>query len=139
MEDCTAGDCASVEIGRDQYRTLINSGRHQIIADEPESLGGTDEGFTPNQLFLSGLGACTVITLRMYADRKKWDVENIKVVVEMDTVKSEQQRTTFVKRHIQISGNIDTDQKNRMLEIAESCPMHKILINPIVISSNLLP
>ncbi len=139
MEDCIGTSCASVEIGKDKYRTEVRAGKHLVLADEPTDAGGTDLGMDPNSFFLASLGTCTAITLRMYADRKNWEVDRIKVSLTLDIVKSEQQQTTHIKRHISIEGQISAEQKERMLEIADHCPMHKLLNNPVIITSNLLP
>ncbi|SKB36624.1 OsmC family protein [Daejeonella lutea] len=139
LEHCTGTTCTSVEIGRDHYRTEITAGNHTIIADEPLDIGGEDKGVNPNELFLASLGSCTVITLRMYADRKEWPVDSILVDLKMDIVKGNETQTTYIKKHITILGDISEEQKQRMLKIADSCPLHRIMTNPIVISSNLIP
>src|SRR5690606_8614952 len=126
-----------VEIGKDNYRTEIKSGKHTVIADEPEDLGGQDLGLHPQNLLLASLGACTAITLRMYADRKKWPVEKISIELMMDTVKSDLAQTTYIKSHIRIEGDINEEQRQRMLRIADACPIHKVLENPIVMTTNL--
>ena len=139
MEHCIGSTCTSVEIGKDHYRTEIKAGNHLIVADEPLDIGGKDLGFNPNELLLASLGACTAMTLRMYADRKEWPVDRISVDLTMDIVKGNEQQTTYIKRHIFIEGDVSEEQKQRMLQIADSCPLHRILTNPIVITSNLLP
>ncbi len=139
MEHCMGTTCTSVEIGKDLYRTEVRADNHLVIADEPLDIGGQDLGMNPNQLLLASLGTCTAMTLRMYADRKKWDVEKISVNLTLDIVKGDDQQTTYIKRHISIEGNVNDEQKQRMLEIADSCPLHRMLKNPLVITSNLLP
>lgn len=136
MEHCTGTPCVSIEIGKDLYRTEIKADGHTIIADEPEELGGKNEGMNPNSFLLASLGSCTAITLRMYADRKKWPVESIRINLSMDVVKSEQQKTTYIKSHVHFTGNLSEEQKRRLLKIADHCPLHKILSNPIVITTN---
>ena len=139
LEHCIGTTCTSAEIGKDHYSTEIRAGNHTIISDEPVALGGEDKGLNPNELFLASLGSCTAITLRMYADRKEWPVDRILVDLKMDIVKSSGAQTTYVKKHITIIGDITQEQKQRMLKIADSCPLHRIMTNPIVISSNLIP
>ena len=139
MEHCIGTTCTSVEIGKDKYRTEVRASGHTVVADEPVAVGGKDEGMNPNEFLLASLGTCTAMTLRMYADRKGWHVDRIFVDLTMDVVKGYEQQTTYIKRHIRIDGNIDDDQKQRMLQIADSCPLHRILSNPIVITSNLIP
>jgi putative redox protein len=139
LEHCNGTTCTTAEIGKDRYTTQIRSGKHTIVADEPLELGGEDKGVNPNELFLASLGSCTAITLRMYADRKEWPVDRILVDLKMDIVKANQAQTTYIKKHITIEGDISEEQKQRMLKVADSCPLHRIMTNPIVISSNLIP
>ncbi|MDM8175293.1 MULTISPECIES: OsmC family protein [Olivibacter] len=129
----------TVTIGKERYKTEVSNGRNIVIADEPESMGGTDQGLGPKELLLSSLGSCTAITLRMYADRKQWDLQEVIITVKMEVVPSSHQQTTYIKNHIKLVGNLDDDQRQRLLQIAELCPVHKILSNPIVVDSNLVP
>ncbi|MCL4640983.1 MAG: OsmC family protein [Pseudosphingobacterium sp.] len=129
----------TVTIGKERYKTEVSNGRNIVIADEPESMGGTDQGLGPKELLLSSLGSCTAITLRMYADRKQWDLQEVIITVKMEVVPSSHQQTTYIKNHIKLIGNLDDDQRQRLLQIAELCPVHKILSNPIVVDSNLVP
>lgn len=121
-------------IGQDHFRTeLIASGK-TIIADEPEELGGTNSGPAPGEFLMISLASCTAITLRMYADRKKWDVSKIKVEVASEKMDNK----TLLKREISLEGNLEEDQRQRLLQIANSCPVHKVLSNPIEISTSLI-
>ncbi len=121
-------------IERDHYRTeLIASGK-TIIADEPEEVGGTDEGPAPGEFLLISLASCTAITLRMYVDRKKWDVSKIKVEVGSERIDNK----TIFKREILLEGNLEEDQRQRLLQIANSCPVHKVLTSPIEIDTILI-
>jgi putative redox protein len=121
-------------IGQDHFRTeLIASGK-TIIADEPEELGGTNSGPAPGEFLMISLASCTAITLRMYADRKKWDVSKIKVEVASEKMDNK----TLLKREISLEGNLEEDQRQRLLQIANSCPVHKVLSNPIEISTRLI-
>ena len=70
-----------VSIGRDHYETHVRAGRHELAADEPASVGGTDKGVNPYQLLLASIGTCKAITLRMYADRKGWDLEQVAIAL----------------------------------------------------------
>jgi putative redox protein len=139
MEHCIGTSCTTVEIGKDKYRTEVRASGHTVVADEPVAVGGKDEGMNPNEFLLASLGTCTAMTLRMYADRKGWPVDNICVELTMDIVKGDEQQTTYIKRHIRIDGIIDDDQRQRMLQIADSCPLHRVMTNPIVITSNIIP
>ena len=125
-----------VTIGQVPYTTSVQYGKHQIIADEPEELGGEDQGINPTPLLLSSLGTCKAITVKMYADRKKWPLEEVNGRLTYEVQTSEQQQTTYIKCHISFKGDLDTEQKTRLFKIADRCPVHKILTNPIVISSN---
>ncbi len=138
LEHCIGTTCTSVEIAKDKYRTEIRASGHTVIADEPLAVGGKDEGINPNELLLASLGTCTAMTLRMYADRKEWPVDRIYVDLAMDIVKGNGQQTTYIKRHIRIDGDVTDEQRQRMLQIADSCPLHRIMMNPIVITSNLI-
>ncbi|MBD1435050.1 OsmC family protein [Sphingobacterium sp. DN00404] len=126
------------KIGKDPYKTEIHIQPHVLIADEPKDLGGQDLGPAPGELLLSSLGSCKAITMRMYADRKKWDVDAIEISLSVSKQKGELQETNFIKCHIRLDGNLDETQRQRLLKIADKCPIHKILSNPIVIQSNLI-
>jgi len=120
-------------IGRDHYRTEILASGKTIIADEPEELGGTDLGPAPGEFLMVSLASCTAITLRMYADRKKWDVSNIKVEVAFEKLEFK----SLFSLDVYLEGNLDDEQRQRLLQIAKSCPVHKTLANPIEINTNL--
>lgn len=120
-------------IGKDSYKTELIVSGHRVIADEPEELGGTNLGPAPGEFLMIALASCSAITLRMYADRKKWNVEKIKVEV---TYEKAEYKTIF-KREISFEGVLDEEQRKRMLEIANSCPVHKTLTNPIEIETTL--
>jgi putative redox protein len=121
--------------GKQLYKTEIQSASHTIIADEPESNGGKDLGFAPKELLAASLAACTSITLRMYANRKGWDLTDVKVEVTFDTDATESKFK--IMRRIQLFGDLAADQKTRLLNIADKCPIHKILSTPIEIATEL--
>ncbi|KIA85805.1 OsmC family protein [Flavobacterium sp. AED] len=125
----------TAHIGAELYKTEVKSASNTIISDEPESAGGKDLGFAPKELLASSLAACTCITLRMYANRKGWDLTDVKVEVtfEKDTTENKSK----IMRNIQLFGNLDDTQKARLLNIADRCPMHQILTNPIEITTEL--
>jgi putative redox protein len=116
------------------YTTLLQVRNHEIITDEPLDLGGNDEGPTPGELLKGSLGACTAITLEMYAKRKKWPVESIEVKVASST---ENDKTIFV-RSLHIKGTLSSDQLDRMMQIANKCPVHKTLEGQVVVETNLI-
>lgn len=106
-------------IGRDRFRTQIEVGDgHRFVADEPLSLGGDGAGPSPYDLVIAGLGACTAITLRMYADLKAWPLESVQVELRL----SREDNTTVVARTLRIEG-LDEAQKARLAEVAERTPV----------------
>ena len=125
----------TANIGTELYKTEIESETNLIISDEPKSSGGQDLGFAPNELLASSLAACTAITLRMYANRKGWELTDVKVEVSFETDSLE--KKFKIVRDIQLLGNLDEDQQARLLIIADKCPIHKILTNPIEITTAL--
>lgn len=123
----------TAQIGKDRYTTAITARKHRLISDEPEDMGGQDLGFAPQELFAAALASCTIITLRMYADRKGWDVESIAIDVTFD--RDVAANVTRLERKIEFTGNLDQTQKERLKVIANSCPIHKTLTNPIEITT----
>lgn len=121
--------------GKELYKTEIHSEKNFIISDEPESSGGKDLGFSPRELLASSLASCTGITLRMYANRKGWDLTDIKVEITFNTDSVD--NNFKIIRNIQLSGSLDATQKARLVYIADKCPIHKILTNPIEIITEL--
>ncbi len=128
----------TVKIGREHYKTEIEVAQHQLHADEPTEVGGTDLGPSPTELLLSSVGTCKAMTVRMYADRKAWDLATVEISLSLSEQRTDLQKTTFVHCHIRLTGNLDDAQKQRLLTIADRCPVHKILTSPIVIESNLV-
>ncbi len=126
----------TVALDASRYRTEIVAGGHALVADEPESVGGTNRGPSPYDLLVAGLGACTAITLRMYADRKKWPLDDVRVHLVHDKVHAEDcdcdagdrmGKIDLVEREIELLGELTDDQRNRLLEIADRCPVHRSL------------
>lgn len=121
-------------IGKEHYRTeLVVSGK-TVIADEPLEVGGTDLGPAPGEYLMISLAACTAITLRMYADRKQWPLDEIKVEVASEKIEN----VTHFLREIILTGDLSSDQRERLLQIANACPVHKTLTNPIQIETRLV-
>lgn len=111
-----------------KYTQDVNTLRHHFFADEPTSYGSADIGPAPYELLCASLGACTSITLRMYAERKKWDVENISVKVTHKKLQlSELPPKDVFTRAITLTGDLDEEQRARMIVIANKCPVHKTL------------
>lgn len=122
-------------IHKEPYVTHISSETNSLIADEPIDLGGKNTGMTPTELLASSLAACTCITLRMYANRKQWNVESIETHVTISN--QEDSKATLFERTIMFTGTIDTIQRERLLDIANHCPVHKILSHTITIQTSI--
>lgn len=121
---------------KERYKTEIRSSSGNVlISDEPESVGGKNLGFSPTELLASSLAACTSATLRMYADRKGWDLEEVKLEVSLEV--NREDNKTEIHRKIELIGNLDQTQRDRMLAIANACPVHKILSGTIAIQTEL--
>jgi putative redox protein len=124
------------------YTTLIKTGKHFITADEPEDIGGNDFGPTPYQLLISALATCTAMTLRMYANRKQMELAEIKVHVNHSKRHCEDcasddpnSRIDHFERLIEIEGELSAEQRRRLLEIADKCPVHRTLEGSIAIQT----
>ena len=117
------------------YTCDIKAGHHSMVADEPVPLGGDDQGPAPYQLLKAALGACTVMTLRMYAERKKWPLQD--AVVTLRHSRDSNKQSVF-ERDIQLIGDLDEEQRKRLLDIADRCPVHKTLSNGANILSKLV-
>ncbi len=127
----------SSHIGKELYRTDIASpGGSTLISDEPVENGGQNLGLSPTELLAASLAACTSVTLRMYADKKGWDLAEVNTHIEL--TRDEALNKTAISRSIQLIGNLDETQTARLLVIANSCPVHKMLSNPIEIKTELI-
>jgi len=128
-----------------KFTNTIANGRHEIFADEPEEAGGADRGPTPYELLLASLGACTSITLRMYADRKGWPLEHVAVALRHEKIHADdcahcETEKGYVDRiHIEVTvdGPLDEEQRARLLDIAHKCPVHRTLQNEIDMPTSL--
>jgi putative redox protein len=123
---------ATATIGRDHYATSIAAGTHSLTADEPLKLGGADAGPAPYDLLLASLGACTAITLRMYADRKSWPLESLEV--RLSLVGGPDDRR--IERTLAPVG-VDAEQAARLAEIAERTPVTLTLRSGLPINTRL--
>ncbi len=120
-----------VQTGLAKYQTTITSGTHHIIVDEPISNGGADTGMDPQALLLASLGSCTAITLRMYLDRKQWPVHQLVVDVEFFNTGLVQ----HIKCVISYEGEFSPEQELRLVQIANACPIHKILAKSLLVET----
>jgi uncharacterized OsmC-like protein/fermentation-respiration switch protein FrsA (DUF1100 family) len=131
------------EAGEGRFAQLIAAGRHRLRADEPARVGGDDGGPGPYDLLLAGLGACTSMTLRMYASQKKWPLERVTVDLRHDKVHAEdcadcetkEGRIDRIERVVTLEGDLDEAQRARLLEIADKCPVHRTLHSEIRIET----
>ncbi|RPJ03962.1 MAG: osmotically inducible protein C, partial [Deltaproteobacteria bacterium] len=134
-----------VRTGRVGYQTEIYAKGHRLLVDEPIAVGGSNTGPTPYDYLLAALGSCTSITLRMYADRKAWPLDGIVVRLKHEKIHSEDcqecetktGKLDRIEREIELLGALDSQQRKRLLEIADMCPVHRTLQSKIIITSML--
>lgn len=112
-------------------QVTLSNGQHSIIADVAKDLGGGDEGLNPHELVEAALGACTALTLELYARRKSWNIEGMKVKVEIVKEGAESE----IKRTITFGPHQNDEERKRLLDIAEKCPIHKLLTSKIEIKT----
>jgi putative redox protein len=124
------------ETGNGIFQQIVAAGRHRLLADEPVAVGGEDTGPTPYDFLSIALGACTSMTLRLYADRKKWSLQRVSVNIRhgkvhakdcAECVEGREGRIDRFDRRIAMTGDLDAEQRQRLLEIADKCPVHKTL------------
>jgi uncharacterized OsmC-like protein len=143
-DESPAGAVTVSEAGPGTYTQQITAGHHRLVADEPRPIGD-DAGPNPYDLVLAGLGACTSMTLRMYADRKGWPLDSISVTLRHSRIHAEDCahcETTkgwigHIDREIELTGALDDSQRQRLLQIADQCPVHQTLTSEIDISTAL--
>ncbi|MCP4328150.1 MAG: alpha/beta fold hydrolase [Alphaproteobacteria bacterium] len=138
-----AGTVIVAETGEGGYANEIAAGPHYLRADEPASVGGLDTGPGPYDLLLAALGACTSMTLRMYADRKKWALDKVTVTLRHDKIhaadcadcETREGRIDHIERELTVDGNLSAEERSRLLEIADKCPVHRTLKSEIKIDT----
>jgi len=147
----TEGHVVVAEQGADAQRGIsrlaqdVFIGRHRLAADEPVGAGGSNLGPNPYDFLLAGLGACTSMTLRLYADHKQWPLEKVTVRLSHEKIHAEdcadcetrEGKIDQIEREIEVQGPLDAAQRHRLLEIAEKCPVHRTLHSEIKIVSKL--
>ncbi len=135
-EKLTTDEDVAAQIGSEEgYSTEVVAGLHHFMADEPAKVGGKDLGPTPYQLLNAALGACTAMTMKMYANRKKWPLEKVTVhlshskkhVEDSANPENSQSKVEVFKRYLEIEGELDTAQIKKLMEIADKCPVHRTL------------
>ena len=124
-------------IGTQKYLCTITWRNGQFLMDEPENVGGKDLGMDPFSALLASLAGCTLSTLRMYITRKEWIIPEINISLNLyqETINGE--LTTTIRRNINFLGEVSTEQKDRLLIIADKCPISKLLKGKITINTNL--
>jgi uncharacterized OsmC-like protein len=135
----------AAKCGTEHYVVTVRAGNHSLTADEPESAGGQDQGPSPYDYLLAGLGACIVMTVRMYADRKEWPVEAITVHLSHEKVASDGEdggggssgKVDQIECTLEVEGDLTEEQRGRIVEIAGKCPVHRTLTGPVRISMDL--
>lgn len=139
----TVGGVLVSETGQGRFQQEVTSGRNRILADEPVDVGGDDSGFSPYELLNAALGTCTSMTLRMYADRKGLSLEHVSVRVSHDRIHAEdcadcETKDGYVERFVReivLDGDLNDAERERLMEIADKCPVHKTLLSEIVIET----
>jgi putative redox protein len=134
------------EGGSGRFAQEIAAGRHRLSADEPAGYGGDDSGPTPYDLLLAGLGACTTMTLRMYAERKGWPLDRAEVRLSHEKIhardcadcETREGRIDRIDRRLTLTGDLDGEQREKLLEIADKCPVHRTLTGEIKIHTELV-
>jgi uncharacterized OsmC-like protein/pimeloyl-ACP methyl ester carboxylesterase len=134
---------AHLNLKEDNFTTSIQTSKHSFIADEPASIGGDDFGPSPYDLLSAGLAACTVMTLKLYAERKKWDLQEVYAYVTYSKKHSDDlmidvekpSQFDHLSKRLKFVGNLDEKQKQRLKEIASRCPVHRTLQSQIIIDT----
>jgi len=138
------GTVTVTETGAGGYTRQIAAGRHRLVADEPSPVGD-DTGPTPYDLVLAGLGACTSMTVRMYADRKRWPLEKVRVTLRHSRIHAKdcaacETTNGYIDQidcDVELTGDLDDTQRERLLHIAERCPVHQTLTSEVRITTSL--
>lgn len=133
-----SGEVVVAENGKGRYQQEVRVGQHVLLADEPESVGGADAGPAPFDFLMAALGACTSMTLRMYAERKGLALTGVSVALNHEKIDLDGERRDRIGRRITLHGDLDPAQRQRLLEIANKCPIHKTLSQPVLIESELV-
>jgi putative redox protein len=127
------------ETGQGRFQQEVTVGAHRFLADEPREAGGLDSGPGPYDLLLAGLGACTAMTLRLYAERKALPLERVTVRLNHSRIhaadcadcETKEGMLDRIERAITLRGTLDAEQRRRLLEIADKCPVHRMLTSEI--------
>jgi putative redox protein len=148
VEEKEPSEDVMVQLGSDGFTTEISAGDHVFLADEPEDVGGNNMGPTPYQLLNASLGSCTAMTLKMYAERKSWPLEKVTVslrnskmhVEDSSHPEAKKSKVEVFNRRILLEGDLDQEQRERLLEIANKCPVHRTLTeSDVKVETELVP
>lgn len=113
----------------------LSTSTHRFVSGLPSKLGGSDEGPDPHELIEAGLAACTIQTCQLYANRKEWNLVSTNVTVKIE---SESKEASRIVREISFEGDLSEEQRTRLLEIANKCPIHKLLESKISVETKLI-
>ena len=140
-------------MSQEDYRMQVSTGDglcteitvdgHELVADEPSHLGGTEAGPTPYDYLMGALGSCTAMTIRMYADRREWPLESVKVRLKHQKIyaedcsacETENGKIDHIEREIELTGGLDDEQREKLLQIADKCPVHRTLESETVVET----
>jgi len=136
-ESVMSGQVIVRENGQGRYQQEVIAGQHRLLADEPVSVGGADAGPAPFDYLMAGLGACTSMTLRMYAERKGLTLRSVTVALVHDKATIDGVARDRVRRSITLDGDLSPEERARLLEIANKCPVHRALSQPLAIETEL--
>lgn len=126
------------ENGEGRYQQEVIAGQHRLLADEPVDMGGNDSGPAPFDFVMAGLGACTSMTLRMYAERKGLALQRVNVELTHHKVEVDGIKRDCIERHITLDGELTPEQRQRLLEIANKCPVHRALSQSFLLDCKLV-
>jgi putative redox protein len=136
----------SIDSGRSDYAQKVSVGDHVLLADEPADFGGSDTGPNPQEYLMAALGACASITTQMYAKRKQWNLQSVHIDVAYDQLLAADNTASGAaigmagqfEMEISLVGDLSEEQRNRLFEVANRCPIHRILTSSATIQSRLV-
>jgi putative redox protein len=137
---------AFVTLENEGMQTTIHTRHHTYHTDEPFDAGGNDTMVTPMEMVMGALGSCIAMTMKMYADRKKWNLERVEVTVESERFNAkdypeyegDEHYVHEIRKRVKLFGDLSDDQRNRILEIGGKCPVHRLLATPTFFKDDLL-